>query len=354
MNFWHRHRLGDALTPAGWWRLRPLAVPAAPTALRAMVGANIVLAVVVLAGHAEWAPAAAFGGMTAVHARFEPHAIRARLLAWIGAGLTLCVALGSAAGAARWGPLPVVILVALVAAVAKLLTDAVDAGPPGGLMFVFAVATMSVLPGTWTGVAAQTGVAALGAAVAWATGLAGWLFSRSGHQKPTAWRAGVRAALRRSSHEFGRAAKVGLGVFAAGLAAQLLHLGHPYWTMIAAAAVLQSTHLRHTVHRTVQRVLGTLAGAVIAALLLAAALPLPVKLACVVIALLGAELTVIRNYALAMLFVTPLTLLLGSLLAQGSAFGTASDRVLDTALGAVIGLVAALVRPGRGYHTAAA
>ena len=344
--------LRRALTPHGWWRLRPVDGPVGVSALRAMTGANIVLVAVVLAGHTALAPAAAFGGMTAVHARFEPYPVRARMLATIGSGLVLAVALGGVAAAAGWGPVPVTVLVACVAAAAKLLTDAIGSGPPGGLIFVFATGTTAVLPADWGTAGVQVAVAAAGALVAWFVAHVGWLFSREEHEKPAAWQ--LRPALSRSSHELPRAAKVGVAVLIAGLVADLLSLGHPYWAMIAAAAVLQSTHLRHTLHRTIQRVIGTLAGVVIAWLLLALDMPTPVKLAVIVVALLCAELTVVRNYALAMLFVTPLTLLLGSLISTASAAGMASDRLLDTVLGAVIGLGAALVRPGRGYHLAAA
>jgi hypothetical protein len=277
-----------------------------------MTGANIVLAAVVLAGHTALAPAAAFGGMTAVHARFAPYPVRARLLGAIGAGLVLCVGLGSVAAAAGLGPVPVVVLVAVVAAIAKLATDAIDSGPPGGLIFVFAVATTAVLPVGWGEAGLQTAVAAGAALVAWLVGMAGWLLFRRRHQEvppPTSFV--VR------SDEWSRAAKVGFGVLAAGLLAYALHLGHPYWTMIAAD------------------------------------LPAPAKLACIVVALLCGELTVVRNYALAMVFITPLTLLQGALLDQVDVVGMASDRLLDTVLGAVVGLVAAIVGPGRGYRLAA-
>jgi hypothetical protein len=56
-----RHDLRRALAPRDWWRLRPVTGPAGISALRAMTGANIVLAAVVLAGHTALAPAAAFG-----------------------------------------------------------------------------------------------------------------------------------------------------------------------------------------------------------------------------------------------------------------------------------------------------
>src|SRR6478609_6447459 len=61
---------------------------------------------------------------------------------------------------------------------------------------------------------------------------------------------------------------LGAGVAAAG--AMLLGLGHPYWAPVSAAAVLQSTHVRMTWHRSIQRGLGTAAGLVLGALLLQA------------------------------------------------------------------------------------
>ncbi|OXM74368.1 MULTISPECIES: FUSC family protein [Amycolatopsis] len=350
MNYFGRHDLFRALSPRGWWHLRP-ADRALVSALRAMTGANIVLVAVVTAGHTELAPAAAFGGMTAVHARFEPYPVRARLLAVIGAGLTAAVGLGGTASAAGWGPVPVAIMVALVAAAAKLFTDGIRSGPPGGLMFVFAAGTTSAVPVSWPGVAAQVGVAAAGALGAWVVAVSGWLFFDH-DDRPTSWRTGLRAALDRSSPEWPRAVKVFAGVLATGLLAHALGLGHPYWATVAAAAVLQATHLQHTMHRFVQRVSGTVVGVLVAALLLTLDLPQPVKLAVIVVALLGAELTVIRNYALAMVFVTPLVLLLGSMAAPVDTLAVTADRLVDTVLGAAVGLAAALVRPGRGYQLA--
>lgn len=317
-----------------------------------MTGANIVLIAVVIAGHTELAPAAAFGGMTAVHARFEPYPVRARVLAVIGAGLTLAVGLGGAVSAAGWGPLPVAILVAVVAAVAKLLTDGIRSGPPGGLMFVFAVGTTSAFPVSWPGVGAQVAVAAASAVVAWTVALSGWPFFDHDRTRTTSWRAGLRAAVHRTAHEWPRAVKVFAAVLAAGLIAHAVGLGHPYWATVAAAAVLQATHLQHTMHRFIQRVSGTVVGVLVAAVLLALDLPQPAKLALIVVALLGAELTVIRNYAIAMVFVTPLVLLLGSLSAPVDTVAVTADRLVATVLGAVIGVAVALIRPGRGYQLA--
>ena len=425
-----------------------------PSAVRGAIGANAVLVAVVLLGQPQLAPAAAFGGMTAVHARFEPFAVRGRMLAGIGAGMVLSVGAGAVASAAHW-PIPaVVVLLAVVAALAKLLTDAVGSGPPGGLIFVFATGTVAMLPTNWSGVGAQLALAGTGAAAGWLVAMWGRLVDPLGPIRTavaraldavlaarasddlhpaleavdTAWRAiatlpadrdvsGLcdlladaesaladpdrdvdalrdharrlrswawtpaarrrRAALatagthrerrarilpawgtlvRRAAHPgspaLTAAARVGLGVLVAGIVAAALDLGHAYWAMVAAAAVLQSTNVRHTVQRTVQRAVGTVVGGVLGAALLLADLPQPAMLGCIVLALLGAEYCVLRNYGIAIVFLTPLTLLLASLLVPADAGTLVADRVVDTVLGSLVGFVAALAVPGHRYVTA--
>jgi hypothetical protein len=134
---------------------------------------------------------------------------------------------------------------------------------------------------------------------------------------------------------------LGAGVAAAG--ALLLGLGHPYWAPVSAAAVLQSTHVRMTWHRSIQRGLGTAAGLVLGALLLQAH-PGPVVVAVLVVLMqLGIEDFLSRNYALGVLFITPMTMLLSDLVVPSSAFVLVRDRLGGVALGITVGLAAALI-----------
>ena len=110
------------------------------------------------------------------------------------------------------------------------------------------------------------------------------------------------------------AARVFLGAGVAGAAALTLGLGHPYWAPVSAAAVLQASHVRMTWHRSIQRGMGTAAGLLLGALLLAAH-PDPVLIAALVVLMqLGIEVFIRRNYALGVLFITPMTMLLSDLL----------------------------------------
>lgn len=163
------------------------------------------------------------------------------------------------------------------------------------------------------------------------------------------WGPRVRAAIRLTSPEMAGTARVGLGVMATGAVSHLLDLGHPNWAGVAAAAVLQPTNVQHVVHRTVQRAVGTVIGAILGFGLLVVQLPNPVLIGCIVGLLFCAEMTVLRNYGYAMLFVTPLTMLMAYFVTPGDATVLAWDRGFGTVVGAALGLVTALVVPGRRY-----
>jgi hypothetical protein len=138
-------------------------------------------------------------------------------------------------------------------------------------------------------------------------------------------------------------ARVLLGAGAAGAGALLLGLGHPYWAPVSAAAVLQATHVRMTWHRSIQRGLGTAAGLLLGALLLQAHPGAVVIAVLVVLMQLGIEVFLSRNYALGVLFITPMTMLLSDLLVPSSAYVLVRDRLGGVALGITVGLAAALI-----------
>ncbi|MEU0849958.1 FUSC family protein [Streptomyces flaveolus] len=135
------------------------------------------------------------------------------------------------------------------------------------------------------------------------------------------------------------ALRMALGTCVAGGVAALLHLERGYWAAISAAAVLHSVNLRITSQRAAQRALGTAAGLLLAFAALAAGVE-PVVLAVLIVVLeFLLEYAVVRNYALAVVFVTPLALLLSDLAAPAPA----GELVLDRVLGSVVGIVVALV-----------
>lgn len=137
-------------------------------------------------------------------------------------------------------------------------------------------------------------------------------------------------------------ARVVVASLLAGWIAFALGVHHPLWATMGAMAVLQGTSYHHTVQRAIQRLLGNIAGALLAAGLFAAALgywPLVIVIA---VGQTLAEIFVVRNYAIASIAVTAVALLLTGLGEQADA-AVAAGRVVDTLIGVVVGvLVAAL------------
>ncbi|MGW3636074.1 FUSC family protein, partial [Streptomyces sp. NPDC005122] len=139
------------------------------------------------------------------------------------------------------------------------------------------------------------------------------------------------------------ALRMALGTGVAGGVAVILNLEHGYWAAISAAAVLHSINLRTTAQRAVQRTLGTAWGLLLALGVLAAH-PEPVALASVIVVLeFLLEYVAARNYALAVVFLTPIALLLSDLADPAPAGELVLDRVLGSAVGIAVGLGCALL-----------
>ncbi|MFI9821508.1 FUSC family protein [Streptomyces sp. NPDC052013] len=134
-----------------------------------------------------------------------------------------------------------------------------------------------------------------------------------------------------------------LGTGLAGGLALVLGLGHGYWAAVSAAAVLHSVNVRTAAQRAVQRTLGTVAGLLIAFGVLAARPDAATLVAVIVLLEFLLEYVVVRNYALGVVFVTPLALLLTDLAAPEDAGALVVDRALGSLLGIVIGLACALL-----------
>jgi uncharacterized membrane protein YccC len=118
--------------------------------------------------------------------------------------------------------------------------------------------------------------------------------------------------------------------------------------MVAAVVPLSVAPLRQQLVRGLHRILGTAAGLVLAALLLASA-PLPVLVLVLLVAALQAatELLVVRHYGVALVFITPLALLLTQVADPLPTGALLQSRIVETLLGVLVGLaVAVLTRPG--------
>nr|WP_272918321.1 FUSC family protein [Microbacterium sp. TL13] len=138
-------------------------------------------------------------------------------------------------------------------------------------------------------------------------------------------------------------ATVGVAALLAGIAGVLLIGTHWYWAMVGAVAAVGGAHVTARLIRGTQRLVGTLVGVLIAAGLLALQLP-PWAILVVAVAMqVGAELFVGRNYGIAMVFITPLALLMISLASPATPDMLLRDRVLETVIGVAVGTIVAIV-----------
>lgn len=165
-----------------------------------------------------------------------------------------------------------------------------------------------------------------------------------GHAAPQGFVAAARGRI--GSRESGsRALRMAAASALSGWAAVGLGLEHPLWASMGAVAALQGLNYSVTVQRGIQRLLGNVAGAVLALALLSVPLGFWPSVALVVAFQMVAELLVLTNYTLTTIAVTPMALIMTGL---GSHLGpdAAVSRVADTLVGVVAGvLVAALSIP---------
>ncbi|MFD0920443.1 FUSC family protein [Saccharopolyspora rosea] len=402
-----------------------VAVPA----LRAGASFGLPMGLLTAFGRLDLVSFAALGAFTSLYCRVDTYARRARLLPVIAAGLVASVAAGAATAAADHHGLGKVVVVALVAALAKLLSDALAFGAPAGLMFVFAAGAAAYAPQDWSAVGPHVAVTAASALFSLALAMSGALLHPTGPQRvavaralaavadhldsrtpPTRHRAHsavhrAHAALRARTHrrtpvrlrghlahaeallhhpsdeaaELRRlagqvrrgpvpvpehapaplgtgdrrrptfpahllptAARMAVASLLAGVITAALHLDHPYWAVVSASSVLQSTNATATWHRAVQRMCGTLAGAVLALLVFGLHPSAVTIVALVVVCQVAAEFVVQANYSLGLIFATPVALGLASL-AHPAGFGLVGERVGTTVFGALVGTITSLL-----------
>jgi uncharacterized membrane protein YccC len=138
------------------------------------------------------------------------------------------------------------------------------------------------------------------------------------------------------------AARTALGCALAGYASLALGIGRPYWALVTAASLYQA-NIALTWSRAVQRVVGNVLGV----LVFAAVVPLAhlggaaLVLCCVAFSF-GAEALISRNYWLGSVCVTPMALLITEFAGRQRPGALMTERVVDTAVGALVGFLAAV------------
>lgn len=144
------------------------------------------------------------------------------------------------------------------------------------------------------------------------------------------------------------------GVFMAVsiLIGHLFELSNPYWIPISCLAVMHGVSLRYTWHRSVHRMAGTLIGIGLTWVLLHFELtPLHICISIFILQFI-VEMLMPRHYALAVIFITPLTLFLADL---GNGGPNDVNRLIlvrtcDITLGSLLGAMGGWILHNQQIH----
>ncbi|WP_291480313.1 FUSC family protein [Corynebacterium sp.] len=311
-------------------------------ALRVAVSLAVPVVVLLLTDRIEWSLFASFGAFTSIYGRYTPTRTRVRHQVLVGSMLAACVGLGAliARLAVNWTETTHAVVTVLAGAVVAAVTATVimlrDLRPAGAVFTVFATTAVASAPLT---ASPWVALAIAAASASWCillSVLSGW----TGEANPDAtvppppeFPTGERV---RQFSRYGTAALLG------GAVATLTGIASPYWAQVAAVVPLSAPRRRQQVERGLHRIVGTVLGVGVAAFLLSfPSQPWQIIVWVVVMQFL-AELFVLRNYSLALVFITPLALLM-VYLAHPQPVGTLlGARVAETVIGSVIGIAVVL------------
>ena len=308
--------------------------------LQAAFATAIALPLVYLSPWSHLIGFAALGALVALFGRFAPEQRRQRIVL-LCAVLQTCTVL--AMSSAAWLGLPAWALMALLAAgcgVLFLLSVSGRFGAPGALIFVFAAGASMEAATSFPAVIERTAVTAAVAALAWLI-CASTEFLR---HKATPQGSFVVEPVEPLSDRLMASLRISVGAAVAIFVSHALGAQHLAWAAMGSLAVMQGAHLHISMHRALQRTAGTVIGALLAWLILLFDPSVWTVIAILIVLQIATEMIIGSNYGLGQILVTPMALLMTYLANPGAAdMAMVPERVIDTMLGAAIGISAAVL-----------
>lgn len=328
----NRHQVRESLTLAPQPGLRAGLVAGLQAALTALIA----LPLVAVSPWAHLIGFASLGSLIALFGRFSPRARRGRILLQCLFWQTFAV---TSLSAAAWLGAPIWLQLALVALGCGIFFDVSTTrgfGPPGALIFVFAAsASMGRLQDVSEVI--ERGAATL------LVGMLAWViclltdFLRQ--RRDAAVESGAEP-VRRLRERWFMAVRITVAAAIAAFAAHAGGAAYAGWAAMGSVAVMQGTHLHISMSRALQRMAGTVVGAILVWFVLLQAPPVWIIIGLIVGLMVATEVVIGTNYGLAQVLVTPMALLMTYLAAPLAAdLRMVPERVMDTLIGAGIGMV---------------
>lgn len=299
----------------------------------------------------QFAPAilASMGGLVILYMQQTHLSRRMMILVICSFGFAVSFTLGTFAS---FNPYLSSATLALTAFLATITTRFYAVPPPGSFFFILVACIARAQPFDITLAAERTGILLLGCMGACLLALiystAQLLLKRHPPVTSTIITREPRvAALLIES------AVIGLFVGGSYLLALLLQLDNPYWVPVSTAAIMQGATFRAVWQRNVHRIVGTMIGMGLAWIIFSFSPNIWVLVGLIMLLTFIIEALVIRNYGLAVIFITPLTVIFAdSALAALDIERLILVRMVDIMLGSLIGYLGGWVvhHPGIFYR----
>jgi uncharacterized membrane protein YccC len=283
----------------------------------------------------NWGMVSSLGGLVFLYLPATPLYHRMVMLMACAFALVGCYTLGIMSHFVPVLMMPALVFTTILVA---MVTRFYALSPPGSLVFMVAasigayssVDTIEQLP-------MMVGLIAMGALLACLIGFFYSLYMLRRHDpRPV-------APLPVPTFDFVVVDSVVIGVFV-GISlviAQALNLERAYWVPISCVAVLQGASLRAVWDRQLHRIIGTGLGLMLAWGLLLLPMNNWIMALTMMVLTFVIESTVVRHYAVAATFMTPLTIMLAEAATQGRPIAPTvliEARFYDTVLGCLVGL----------------
>lgn len=231
------------------------------------------------------------------------------------------------------------IIVGLVSAVSSILVRYYNLSAPGYFFFAVSCILGAFLPYQASDFVFLVGVVSLGAIVAnimaflYSLSVIYWFKNKLPDTIPEHGHLGFDVIVVESLI-------IGVSVSLALLLGNIMGLERSYWVAISCVAIMQGATLNAVWFRQIQRIIGTFAGMLFTMWLVNINFN-DIEFAIVITFLMFmGEFCVVRNYALAMVFFTPLTIYLVEIghFMLSDADVAIKARMIDTIIGSIIGL----------------
>lgn len=291
-------------------------------------------------GHLDYGVVSGLGGMTFLYLQTTPLTHRMITLLCVAACISGSFMFGLAA---HHYPALTVLLITLLVWLVTILVRFLRLPLPGNFFMLMAAMIAAYMPVTVLEIPYFVGLVFMGCFLAFLLGLAYSVYM-------VYWRGAEITPVVEPEHDF-KAVVVDpliIALFTGGslLIAQMLDMTRPYWVPITALVIMQGINFAAVWSKQLHRLAGTAAGLGVAWVLLS--LPLNALQICLMMLLLYAviETVVVRHYALAVVFITPMTIFMaeiatGQIGIDGSQIAAVDEiirtRLWDTVLGSFMG-----------------